>query len=60
MVKLRIDSGFVGIALDLLTNSVMMDYTTRRIGRILLIQPSDVEAAEKILDRKYIPFKIVQ
>jgi hypothetical protein len=62
MLKLRIDSGHVMVALGALTNDNGMKCTVYKAGRNLIIQNIDFDRADKILTRMcipYIPSKVV-
>lgn len=58
MIKLKLDSGFVRTAINLLTNDTLMNHTVHNNGRYILINPSDLERTDKILERNMIPYKV--
>ncbi len=59
MLKLKITSYFAKIALNLLINSNKLDSTVRIIGKTLVINSTDLEAADKILRANSIKYTIV-
>ena len=58
MLKLKIVSYFTATAFDLLMNSNQLDHTCIKLSKSILIDPSDLEAADKILNKNLIKYSI--
>lgn len=57
MIGLKIDKGYVAIAIDLMANDNFMKHTIKRVGDNIVINKNDMERADKLLERRMIPYK---